>query len=65
LLLVVVDDVDRFEAVVDVDPVSRPEVLLRGRHLRRRAREIANVADGGLDDVTRAEVAGDGARLGR
>ena len=65
-LLVGVDDVQRLEAVLDVDAEARPRlafVLLRD--LGGAVREVANVADRGLDDELGPEVAGDRARLCR
>jgi len=64
LLLVGRYDVQRLEAVVDVDPVAGPrQSLVRRRDLVSVARQVADVADGGLHDVARAEVARDGLGL--
>jgi hypothetical protein len=64
-LLVGGDDVERLESVVDVDPEARPALaLVGGRDLRRRRRQVANVADRGLDHPVRAQEPGDGAGLG-
>jgi hypothetical protein len=57
--------VQRLEVVVDVDAEAGPGFpLVRGGHVGRTAGQIADVADGRLDHVPRAEVAGDGLRLG-
>ena len=66
LALVVRDDVQRLEVVVDVDPEPGPRLLaVLGRDLRGPVRHVADVSHAGLDHVARAQVAGDGARLGR
>ena len=60
------DDVERLEVVVDVDPEARPGLLLHlGRDLRRRGREIADVADRRLDLEAFGQEGRDRARLGR
>ena len=60
------DHVERLEAVVDVDPEARPRLaLVGGRDLVGPARQVADVADGRLDDEVGPEHAADGARLGR
>ena len=59
LLLVRVDDVVGVEVVLDVDPELAERALLHlGRHLAGR-RDVADVADRGLDVPVLAEVAGD------
>ena len=65
LLLVGVDDVVGREVVVDVDaePPERPALDL-GRHLARRG-DVADVADGGLDEPVLAQIARDRLGLGR
>jgi hypothetical protein len=64
-LLVRVHDVERLEAVVDIDPRPCPLLaLVLGRHLGGTGREVAHVAPAGLHDVTVAEKAGDLGRLG-
>ncbi len=66
LLLVSVDDVERLEPVVDVDTEARPRLLLvLGRDVGGRRRQITDVPDARLDDVAAAEVAGNGLRLRR
>ena len=58
-------DVQRLEVIVDVDAESRPRLrLVRGGHIGGAAGQVADVADGRLDYVPRAEIAGDGLRLG-
>ena len=65
-LLVARDDVVGLEAVLDVDREPAPRLVLDLRRgVRGAVREVADVADGGLDDVARAEVPRDGAGLGR
>jgi hypothetical protein len=65
-LLVAGHDVVRLEAVLDVDREAAPRLVLDLRGgVRRVVRKVADVADGGLDDVPRAEVAADGAGLRR
>ena len=60
LLLVGVDDVERLELVLDVHPEARPGlVLVLLGDLGGAVGKVANVADGGLDDEVRPEVAGD------
>ena len=64
-LLLRVDDVERLEVVVDVDAEARPRLLLlRRRNLGGAVRQVADVADRGLDHVVLAEVARDRLRLG-
>ena len=64
LLLVGIDDVERFEFVLDVYTEARPglALVLLG-HLGRAVRKVANMPDGGLDDELRPEVTGNRARL--
>ena len=65
-LLVARHDVVGLEAVVDVDREPAPRLVLDlGRGVRRVVREVADVADGGLDDVPRTEVPADRAGLRR
>src|SRR5262249_19808645 len=65
-LLVGVDDVERLEAVLDVHSETCPRLsLVLLRDLGRTVRQIANVADGGLDDEVRPEIAGNRPRLRR
>ena len=65
-LLVGVDDVQRLEVVLDVDAETRPGLLLElVRNLLRAGRQVANVADGGIDHEVVAEVRGDRPRLRR
>ena len=60
LLLVGVDDVERLEPVLDVDAEARPRLaLVLLGDLRGAVGQVANVADGGLDDEVGPEVAGD------
>ena len=64
-LLVTRDDVVRGEAVVDVHREPAPRLVLDlGRRVRSVVREVADVADRGLDDVAVTEVPRDGAGLG-
>ena len=57
-------DIEGLEVVVHVDAETGPRLGLEGRrHVRRRPREIAYVADRGLDDVVTPEIAGDGLGL--
>src|SRR5262249_17670861 len=66
LPLVGVDDVERFEVVVDVHAEAGPRAAaLSGRYLRGLVRHVADVADAGLDHVFPAKEASDRARLGR
>src|SRR5579884_2929651 len=66
LLLARVDDVERLEVVLDVDAEARPRLALAGGgDLRGAVRQVADVADGRLDHVARAEVARDRLRLRR
>ena len=66
LLLVRVDDVERLESVLDVNPEARPRLpLVLLGDLGRAVRQVANVAHGGLHDEVRPEVAGDRSRLRR
>ncbi len=59
------DDVERLEVVLDVDPEPRPRLRLVGRRdLGGRAREVADVPDRRLDQVTATEEARDRFRLG-
>ena len=65
-LLVGVDDVQRLEVVLDVDAQTRPGLLLElVRNLLRAGRQVANVADRGIDHEVVAEVRGDRPRLRR
>ena len=65
-LLVAGHDVVGLEVVVDVDAEAAPRLALDlGRDVRGALRQVADVADGGLDDVAAAEVARDRAGLGR
>ena len=59
------DDVDRLEAIVDVHRQVGPRLVLEGRREVLPGRQVADVADRGLDHVVRAEEAGDGLGLGR
>jgi hypothetical protein len=55
--------VEGVEPVVDVDAEPGPRLLLVARgHVGRVARQVTDVAQAGLDHVTRAEIARD--RLG-
>ena len=57
--------VERLETVVYVYPEARPWlVLVRFRDIGCVLRQVANVADGGLDHEIGAQVAGYGVRLG-
>ena len=64
-LLVRVDDVDGLEVMLDVDaePTDLAGVLVR--HLCGAVRQVTDVPDARLDDVSGAEVALDRLRLGR
>ena len=65
-LLVARHDVVGLEAVVDVDREPAPRLVLDlGRGVRGVVGQVADVTDRGLDDVVRAQVAADGAGLGR
>ncbi len=65
LLLLPGHDVERPEVVLDVDAQAGPGLaLVPARHLGRRAGEVADVADRGLDHVVPAEEPGDGPGLG-
>ncbi len=65
-LLVGVDDVQRLEVVLDVDAETGPGLLLElVRDLLRAGRQVANVADRGIDHEVVAEVRGDRPRLRR
>ncbi len=64
-LLVRVDDVDRLEIVLDVHTEAPDLARVLVGDLRRAVREVADVPDARLDDVSRAEVALDRLRLGR
>jgi len=66
LALVGVDQVQRLEVAVHVhaEPAHRGALVLL-RHLVRAGRQVTDVADRGLDGVTRSEVALDRLRLGR
>src|SRR4051812_44856008 len=66
LFLVRVDDVERLEPVLDIHSEARPglALVLLG-DLGRAVGQVANMADGGLDDEVRPEVAGDRPRLFR
>ena len=60
------DDVERLEAVVDVDAQARPALtLVGGRDLVGAAGQVADVTDRRLDDEVGSEHPADGARLGR
>jgi hypothetical protein len=62
------DHVERVEVVVDVHAEVGPRrgALLLGELVPGLlARQVADVADAGLDGVARAEIARDGLRLGR
>ena len=64
-LLIRADHVEGFEVVVDVDAGAGPGLrLILRRHIGGVLRQVADVASGGLDNVIRAEVTGDFARLG-
>ena len=59
------DDVDRREIVVDVDAQVRPRLaLVLGRNLLGALRQVAHVADAGLDREAASEVLADRLRLG-
>ena len=59
------DDVERLEAVVDVDPEAGPRLgLVRRGDLRGGPREVADVPDRRLDQVATAEETRDRLRLG-
>ena len=65
-LLVARHDVVGLEPVVDVDREPAPRLVLDlGRGVRGVVGQVADVTDRGLDDVVRAQVAADGAGLGR
>ena len=65
-LLVRRDDVERLEAVVDVDAEPGPGLTLdAGRHVGSIARQVPDVTDARFDQPARPEVAGDGLGLGR
>ena len=65
LALVGTDDVDRLEPVVDVDAHPGPGFGLEcGRNLARVSREVADVADRGLDHEISPEYPGDRFRFG-
>jgi hypothetical protein len=64
LFLVRVDDVQRFEIVIDVDAELGPLLaLVLGRNLRGLPRKVTNMADTGLHDIVAAKVARDGLGL--
>ncbi len=64
-LLLGADDVQRFEVRVDVDPEAGPGLGLEfRRHVGRGPGQVTDVAARGFDDVPRAQVAGQFARLG-
>jgi nucleotide-binding universal stress UspA family protein len=64
LLTVARHDVDRLEVVVDVDAQSSPLLALhRGRDVGRTLWQVADVANGGLDDVVLPEHALDTCRF--
>ncbi len=66
LLLLGRDDVERLEVVVDVDAQARPRLLLHlGGDVLRRGRQVADVADRGLDHEALGQEGRDRARLGR
>jgi hypothetical protein len=66
VLAIAGDDVQRLEVVVDVDAETGPGlVLVGGRDVGGVAGQVAHVADRGLHDVARAEIARDGLGLGR
>ena len=58
-------DVDRLEAVVDVDGQAGPRLPLEGGRELLAGGEVADVADRRLDHVLGPEQAGDGLGLGR
>nr|CRL79195.1 hypothetical protein CPGR_05191 [Mycolicibacterium malmesburyense] len=65
-LLLRADDVERLEVVVDVHPEAGPRLgFVLGRHVGGIAGQVADVPSRRLDDVVRAQVASDFARLGR
>ena len=65
-LLVARHDVVGLEPVVDVDREPAPRLVLDlGRGVRGVVGQVTDVTDRGLDDVVRAQVAADGAGLGR
>jgi hypothetical protein len=65
-LLVRRDHVERLETVVDVHAQAGPRLaLVLGGNIGGAARQVADVPDRRFHDVSAAEVAGDGARLGR
>src|SRR5262249_36476103 len=60
------DDIESLEVVVDVDAQGRPRLGLElGRNVGSVARQIAEMAVAGLQDVSGAKVARDRLRLGR
>src|SRR5439155_5377779 len=64
LLLVGVDDVERLEAVVDVDAEPSPRLLLhRSRDLARAVGKVADVADARRHDEVVSEITRDRLRL--
>ena len=66
LLLVRVDDVERLEALLDVDAEPRPRLALEALGDRGRAvGKVADVTDGRLDHEVGTEVSGDGPSLRR
>lgn len=64
-LLVGVDDIDGLEVVFDVHPEAAYLAGVLVRDLGRAVREVADVPDARLDDVSGAEIALDRLRLGR
>jgi hypothetical protein len=64
LLLSRVDDVERCEVVRGVDAQASPGLfLVLGGDLRGVVRQVADVADRGLDHIVLAQIARDGLRL--
>ncbi len=64
LLLLTVDNIQRLEAVIDVDAEPSPGFLLvRGWNVRGIPRQIADVPDGRLDHILLPKEARDRARL--
>jgi hypothetical protein len=64
LLLVGVDDIERLEAMINIDSESGPRLALEFRRdIGRSLGKIADVADAGLHDVPVAEITRDGLGL--
>src|SRR5690606_36290666 len=58
------DYIEGLEVVVDVDAEARPGLaLVLGRHVGGVARQVADMAEAGLDHVARAKVARNRLRL--